>query len=67
MFDLVHLTQKEGWQLNRAAIAIQTNFFSIQQEQEGIISLSKRITAVIRARRLDTKDLMEDIRNKESH
>jgi hypothetical protein len=30
MFDLVHLKQKEGWQLKGATIVIQTNFFSLQ-------------------------------------
>ena len=47
MFDLIHLTQEEGWQLKGAVIITQTNFFSVQQEHIGIILLSKRITATI--------------------
>jgi hypothetical protein len=45
MFDFIHLEQEEGWQLDKAVIIIQTNPFSIQQEQESIISLNKKITA----------------------
>ena len=44
IFNLVHLEQEEGWQLNRATIVIYTNFFLVQQEHIGIILLSKRIT-----------------------
>ena len=67
MFNLVHLIQEEGWQLKGAIIAIQTNFFSLQREQEGIISLSKRITATVQARRLNAKDLTGGIRNNKGH
>ena len=47
MFDLVHLEQKEGWRLKGTIIITQTNFFLVQREHIGIISLSKRITATI--------------------
>ena len=70
MFDLVHLKQEKGWQLNRATIATHTNFFLVQQEHIGIISPNKRITATSlkrRAERLDAKDLIKDIRNKKGH
>ena len=63
MFNLVYLVQKEGWRSKRAIIIIYTNPFNTQQEQVGIISLSKRITATIRARHLDTKNLTGGIRN----
>ena len=47
MFDLVHLTQEEGWRPKGATIIMQTNFFSLQREQEGIISPSEKITATV--------------------
>ena len=46
IFNLVYLTQKEGWRLEGAVIIIQTNFFLVQREQEGMISLNKRITDI---------------------
>ena len=46
MFDLVHSIHKEGWRLEGAVIIIQTNFFLVQREQEGIISLNKRMTDI---------------------
>ena len=67
IFDLVHLTQKEGWQLEGAAIIIYTNFFSVQQEYIGMISPNKRITVTTQARRLDIKDLTGGIRNKKGY
>ena len=67
MFDLVHLTQEEGWRPKKATIAIQTNFFSSQREQEGIISPSKRITATVQAQHSDAKNLIGGIRNNKSH
>ena len=39
----------------------------MQQEQEGMISLNKRITATVRARRSDAKDLIGGIRNDTGH
>ena len=38
-----------------------------QQEQKGMISLSKRIIDTTWVQRLDTKDLIKGIRNKEGH
>ena len=67
IFNLVHLEQKEGWQLDGAAIIIQTNFFSTQQEQEGMTSPSEKITAIIQVQRLNAKDLIRGIRNKKSY
>ena len=49
MFDFIHSEQEEGWRLEGAAIATQTNFFLAQREYIGMISLSKRITAIIQA------------------
>ena len=47
MFDFVHLKQEEGWQLKKAIIVTQTNFFSVQQEYIGIITPSDRINETI--------------------
>ena len=63
MFNLVYLAQEEGWRPKGAIIATYTNPFNTQREQVGMISLSKRITATTRVRRLDTKDLIGGIRN----
>ena len=43
MFAFVHLAQDKGWQPDGDTIVIYTNPAFKQQEQEGIISLSKRI------------------------
>ena len=67
MFALVHLKQKENWRLDRATIAIYNNFFLTQQEQEGMISLSKIIVKISRAQCSDAKDLIESIRNEEGY
>ena len=67
MFNLVHLIQEEGWRLKKTVIVIQTNFFSLQREQEGIISPNKRITAIVQARRSDAIDLIKSIRNNEGY
>ena len=67
MFNLVHLTQKKDWRLKEAAIITQTNFFSLQQEQEGMISPKERITAITQVRRSDVEDLIRDIRNKRGY
>ena len=63
MFNLIHLAQEEGWRLKGAIIITHTNPFNTQQEQVGIISPSKRITATTQAQRLDAKDLIKGIRN----
>ena len=47
MFNRVYLEQKDGWAPSGVAIAIHTNFFSSQQEQESIISLSDSINAMV--------------------
>ena len=47
MFTEVHLEQEEGWQLEGAAIAIQTNPFSAQREHNSITLLSNSMTATI--------------------
>jgi len=44
MFACIHLTQEEDWRPVRETIATHTNSFSEQQEQKGMISLSKRMT-----------------------
>ena len=46
---------------------MHTNFFLAQREYIGMISLSKRITAVVQARRSDTEDLIGGIRNEKSY
>ena len=63
MFDLVYLVQKEGWRLKGAIIVTHTNPFNTQQEQIGMISPNKKITAITRARRSDTKDLTGGVKN----
>jgi len=45
MFKEVHSKQEEGWRLDRAVIAMQTNPLSAQREHDSITSLSDRITA----------------------
>jgi len=47
MFAEVHSEQKEGWQLDRAVIAIQTNPSFTQQEHNSITSLSNRMNAIV--------------------
>jgi len=51
IFEEVHSEQEEGWRLDRAAIAMQTNPLSAQREHDSITSPSNRITATTRARR----------------
>ena len=49
---------------------MHTNFFLVQQEYIGIISLNKRITATSLKQykeRLNTKDLIKGIRSKKGH
>ena len=67
---MVYLEQKEGWQLDKAAITIYTNFFLAQWEHIGIILLSKKITATSLKQHvecLDVKDLIGGIKNKEGY
>jgi len=47
MFTEVHLKQKEGWQLDRAAIATQTNPSFAQREHNSITLPNNRINATI--------------------
>ena len=44
MFAYIHSTHEEGWRPVGAAIVTHTNFFSSQQEHEGITLFSKRMT-----------------------
>ena len=46
---------------------MQTNFFSTQQEQEGMILLNKRITATSLIQQVDAGDLIRGIRNKKGY
>ena len=64
---LIYLEQEEGWRLKKAIIATQTNPFFAQQEQGLIISPSKEIDVASSTRRIDAKDLIGGIRNKEGH
>ena len=64
MFTKVHLKQEEGQHLNRDIITIYNSFFSVQQEQEVMISLNKIIDNISKAQHLNTVDLIKDIRNK---
>ena len=64
---LVHLKQEEGWQLERAVIAIYTNPFFIQQEQRFIISLFREIDVANSIQYIDTEDLIRGIKNKEGY
>ena len=66
MFTCVHSMQEDGWRLVGEAIITHTNAFSTQQEQEGITSLSKRMTVTSLLCQSEAEDLIEDIiRNKE--
>ena len=47
IFNFIYLKQEEGWQLERTAIIIYTNFFSTQREHKGIIIFSDSITDTI--------------------
>jgi hypothetical protein len=46
---------------------IYNNFFSTQQEHKGIISLSKIIIEISKARRLNAKDLTRGIKNEKGY
>ena len=47
IFNLVYSAQEEGWRLDKAAIAIQTNPFSAQREYNNIISFNNKIIKTI--------------------
>jgi len=66
MFTCIHSTQEEGWRPVGETIMTHTNFFSKQQEQEGIISLSKRITVTSLLYQLNAEDLTGDIIREEN-
>jgi len=57
MFTYIHLTQEEGWCLVRKIIVTHTNSFSKQWEQEGMISLSKRMIIISLLHWLNAEDL----------
>ena len=61
MFAQVHLIHKEDWWSSRAIIVTHTNSFSKQQEQEGMTSLSKRMSVTSLLYWLDVEDLTGDI------
>ena len=70
IFNLVYLKQEKGWQLDRAAIIIHTNFFLVQQEYIGMILPNKRIITISLkqyAERSDVEDLIRGIKNKEGY
>ena len=61
MFTHIHSMQEEGWCLVREMIITHTNSFSKQQEQKGMISLSKRMIVTSLLHWPDAEDLMGDI------
>jgi len=66
MFAYIYSTQEEGWQPVREAIVMHTNPFSKQQEQEGIISPSNKMTVTSLLCRLDAEDLIGGIIKEEN-
>jgi len=67
MFACIHSMQEEGWQPVRATIATHTNFFSSQQEHEGITSLSKRMTVTSLLQQSKAEDLTGGIIREKDH
>jgi len=67
MFTCIHLTQEEGWQPVGVAIAIYTNFFSLQQEHNSITSFNKKMIVTSLLQWSETEDLIEDIIRKKDH
>ena len=61
MFIYVHLTQEEGWHSVKKTIITHTNSFLKQQEQKGIISLSKRMIITSLLHQLNVENLIEGI------
>ena len=61
MFTYIHSTQEEDWRLVGETITTHTNSFSKQQEQKGMISLSKKIIVTSLLHQLNAEDLTEDI------
>ena len=57
IFICVHFTQKENWQLVKAAIITHISFFSSQQEHKGMISLNKKMTVTSLLHQLNIKNL----------
>jgi len=47
VFDRVYLEQEEGWRLDKAVIAIQTNPSFAQREHNSITLLDDRINATV--------------------
>jgi len=66
MFTCIHSTQEDSWRPVREAIAIHTNAFSTQQEQEGMTSPNKRITVTSLLCWPDAEDLTGDIIREEN-
>ena len=46
MFTCIYLAQEEGWQLVSKTIATHTNFFSAQQEYDGIVLPNNQIVVM---------------------
>ena len=67
MFTCIHLTQEESWQPIGAVIATHTNFFSTQQEYEGITSPSKRMTVTSLLHQSEAEDLIGGIIREEDY
>ena len=61
MFACIHLMQEDGWRPVRETIITHTNTFSKQQEQEGMISPSKRMIITSLLCQPDAEDLMGGI------
>ena len=61
MFICVHFMQDKNWQPVKATITIHTNTFFIQQEQEGMILFSKKITVTSLLHQTNAKDLTKGI------
>jgi len=56
MFVQVHSAQEEGWWPVGKTIVTHTNFFSAQQEHNGIISPNNQIVAIMCAHLTDTDE-----------
>ena len=61
MFACVHSVQKEDWWPVGKTIATHTNFFSIQQEHNGIVLPNNQIVATTYAHLTDADE--EGIKN----
>ena len=67
MFACIHSTHKESWRPVGTAIVTHTNFFSLQQEHEGMILLNKRITVTSLLQWSEAEDLIEGIIREKDH